>query len=191
MNTSDRLEAIRLAQTHVAQRPVYLDTETTGVGKSDVIVEIAVIDYDGSILVNSLVRPNKKIPFGATNVHGITDEMVKNAPLWSEVWEKVKAVLTDRAVAIYNADFDTRLMKQSHTNNQMHWRNPAGTTFFDVMQLYAQFYGKWNPRYGNYRWQSLDAAGKQCGIALQNTHRALDDTLLTRDLLRYMAKQEK
>ena len=57
------------------------------------------------------------------------------------------------------------------------------------MKLYAQFYGQWNPRHGNYRWQSLDQAGEQCGIPLQNSHRAKDDTHLTRALLEYMAAQ--
>ncbi|MBS1250445.1 MAG: hypothetical protein MAG431_02039 [Chloroflexi bacterium] len=46
MNPSPRAGAIRLAQKHLAQKPVYLDTETTGVTKNDVLVEIAVIDHE-------------------------------------------------------------------------------------------------------------------------------------------------
>jgi hypothetical protein len=41
---------------------------------------------------------------------------------------------------------------------------------------------------GAYRWQSLEAAGRQCHILLKNTHRALDDCLLAREILYYMAK---
>jgi len=190
MSASARLEAIRLAQKSISQFPVYLDTETTGIGKNDVLVEISVIDHDGSVLLDSLVRPNKLIPFEATKIHGITDEMVSDASQWPEVWLDVKSALAGRFVAIYNADFDIRLIKQSHTQNHMRWKKPAGTTFFDVMAFYAQFYGQWNPRYGNYRWQSLEAARKQCGLSLPNSHRALDDTLLTRALLHYMANQE-
>ena len=189
MNASARLEAISLAQKSISQRPVYLDTETTGIGKNDVLIEISIIDHDGSVLVDSLVRPNKPIPYDAIKIHGITEEMVKDAPLWPEVWGKVEAALAGRVVAIYNADFDIRIMKQSHAHNQMRWKNPNGTTFFDVMGLYAQFYGEWNHRYGNYRWQSLEAARQQCGLSLPNSHRALDDTLLTRALLHYMAEQ--
>ena len=189
MIASARLEAIRLAQKSISQLPVYLDTETTGIGKDDVLIEISVIDHDGSIFVDSLVMPNKLIPYEATKIHGISDEMVRDAPQWPKVWIEVEAALAGRVVAIYNTDFDVRIMKQSHTQTQMRWVNPSGTTFLDVMELYAQFYGKWNPRYGNYRWQSLEAARKQCGLVLPNSHRALDDTLLTRALLHYMAKQ--
>lgn len=189
MKAVDRLEAINIAKKRVAQYPVYLDTETTGVSKNDFVVEIAVIDHNGIVLVDSLVKPNKNIPFDATKIHGITNEMVKNASLWPEVWQEVKAALSNRVVAIYNADFDLRIMKQSHAYHQMRWQKPSGAMFFDVMRLYAQFYGKWNPKRKNYRWQSLEAAGKQCGLLLQNTHRAKEDTLLTRALLNYMAEQ--
>ena len=37
--------------------PVFLDTETTGLGRYDEIVEVAVVDLDGSVLINTLVRP--------------------------------------------------------------------------------------------------------------------------------------
>ncbi|MBS1250446.1 MAG: hypothetical protein MAG431_02040 [Chloroflexi bacterium] len=113
--------------------------------------------------------------------------MVVDAPRWSDVWPNVESALAGRAVGIYNADFDLRIMKQSHAHNQMRWIKPSGTTFFDIMKLYAQFYGKWNPQNKNYRWQSLDKARAQCGLTLPNAHRALDDTLLTRAVLHYVA----
>ncbi|NDD11792.1 MAG: hypothetical protein EB072_03880 [Betaproteobacteria bacterium] len=55
--------------------PVFLDTETTGLSPSsgDKIVEIAIVDGSGRILLNSLVDPGRAIPWHATNVHGITD----------------------------------------------------------------------------------------------------------------------
>jgi hypothetical protein len=38
------------------------------------------------------------------------------------------------------------------------------------------------------KWQSLDAAGRQCRLPLTNTHRAKDDTLLARAVFEYMVK---
>ncbi|OQY32343.1 MAG: hypothetical protein B6I38_04745 [Anaerolineaceae bacterium 4572_5.1] len=189
MTASDRAEAIRLAQKTIAQNPVYLDTETTGFKKNDVIVEISIIDHDGSPLVDTLVKPNKHIPYDAIEIHHITNEMVQIAPTWAEVWPEVEAAIAGRVVGIYNADFDIRLIKQTHAHNQMRWSKPNGASFFDIMEAYAQFYGQWNSRHGNYRWQSLEKAGVQCGLSLPNSHRALDDTLLTRAVLHYMAKQ--
>jgi len=45
-----RQKTIELARQMVEAKPVYLDTETTGLNKTDEIVEIAVVDWDGSIL---------------------------------------------------------------------------------------------------------------------------------------------
>ena len=189
MNSGARKEAIQLAQQWISKKPRYLDTETTGTGPHDHIVEISVIDHDGTILVNSLVKPTGKISPAARAIHGITDELVKGAPRWESVWAQVEAAMTNCAVGIYNADFDLRMMRQSHQRNWLRWTDPEGVEFFCIMKLYAQFYGEWNPRYGNYRWQSLDQAGRQCGIPLSNSHRAKDDALLTQALLEYMANQ--
>jgi DNA polymerase-3 subunit epsilon len=190
MNPGARKEAIQIAQKWMTQKPVFIDTETTGTDQNANIVEIAVIDHDGSVLVDSLVKPVGVIPAEATAIHGITNEIIKDAPRWEEVWHKVEDTISNRAVGIYNADFDLRMMRQSHQKNWMRWYDPEGTKFFCIMKLYAQFYGVWNNRRGSYRWQSLDAAGRQCNIPLPNSHRAKDDTLLTRKVLEYLAKQE-
>ena len=190
MNLSARKEAILTAQKWIAQQPVYIDTETTGTGPGDVIVEISIIDHAGNPLVDTLVRPVGSISPEARAVHGISNEMVREARRWEEIWPEVEAALSNRAVGIYNADFDLRMLQQTHQKNWLRWTNPAGSQFFCIMKLYAQFYGEWNSRRGGYRWQSLDAAGKQCGIPLPNSHRAKDDTLLTRAILAYMAQQE-
>lgn len=190
MNQSARKEAIQLAQQWLLKKPVYIDTETTGTGPNDGIVEIAIIDHDGSTLIDKLVKPVGLIPRGATDIHGITNDMVMDAPHWSTVWPEVESVIAHRRVGIYNADFDLRMMRQSHQMNWLGWLDPEGTEFFCIMKLYAQFYGEWNARRGNFRWQSLENAGRQCGIPLPNSHRAKEDTLLTRAVLEYMAKQK-
>jgi DNA polymerase III epsilon subunit-like protein len=189
MNSGARKEAIQIAQKWVTKQPVYIDTETTGTGPDAGIVEIAVIDHDGSVLVDSLVKPVGTIPANATAIHSITNEMVREAPRWEKVWQDVEKAVSNRAVGIYNADFDLRMMRQSHQINWMQWYPPEGTEFFCIMKLYAQFYGAWNSRRGSFRWQSLEAAGRQCDLPLPNSHRAKDDTLLTLAVLEYMAHQ--
>ena len=190
MNLSARKEAVRRAQEFIAKQPLYLDTETTGISPNDNILEIAIIDHDGLVLVDTLVRPVGAITPGAQAVHGISPDMLQDAPRWGEVWDQIEAVLAGRYLGIYNADFDLRMMEQSHNRNWMQWSPPQGMEVFCIMKLYAQFYGKWNPRRGSYSWQSLDSAGRQCGIPLPNSHRAKDDTLLTRAVLQYMAEYQ-
>jgi DNA polymerase-3 subunit epsilon len=185
----DRTTAILTARDKIALQPVYLDTETTGLADNDSILEISVIDHDGTVLVDTLVKPTGRIHPDALHVHGIHDEMVRDAPRWTEIWPQVETALAGRVVGIYNADFDLRLIQQTHKMHWMRWQIPEATQFFCIMKLYAQFYGQINPRYGSFRWQSLDAASKQCQLPLSNTHRAKDDTLLAQAVLQYMAEQ--
>ncbi|MGH7599625.1 MAG: 3'-5' exonuclease [bacterium] len=184
-----RAAAIQQAQDEILHKPVYLDTETTGLEKYDQIVEICVLDFNGSVLVDSLVKPTNKIPVGVTKLHGITDEMVKAAPTWPEIWPAVQAALTGRHVAIYSADYDMRVMKQSHRHHAMRWKL-KGANFFCIMKLYAQFRGEWDNYHGSFRWHKLEEAGRQCKIELPNAHRAKADALLARAVLHYVAESK-
>ena len=178
MSSAYRKRAIQTARDYGSFNPVFLDTETTGLHSTAEIVEISVVDYSGRTLLDTLVKPVHSIPWDVIRVHGITDEMVVDAPSWSEVWPQVESLIRSRYVGIYNADFDLRMMKQSHQLNAMPWERQEDH-FFCVMKLYAQFYGTG-------RWQKLGAAGRQCGLSLPNAHRAKDDTLLTRAIFEHM-----
>jgi DNA polymerase III subunit epsilon len=184
-NLTSRQQAIQTARQVIAQNPIYLDTETTGLDKSDEIVEITIINDEGSVLLNSLVRPSRPIPAAAMNVHGITDEMVQKAPAWPILWQQVRPLLINKTIVAYNSDYDHRLMQQSHARYQQPWRDRL--SFFDLLKLYAQFRGEWDSNRRSWRYFSLDQAGKSSNIALPNAHRATADTLLTRALLHYIA----
>lgn len=184
-----RWQAIREAQEKLKLEPVYIDTETTGLKGRDQVVEIAIVNHDGETLFESLVKPTMMIPPDAAAIHGIRDLMVADAPPWVDVWPLVEKAIAGREVAIYNADFDMRLMQQSHQQHGMGWRWVAQDPFC-VMRLYARFFAQWNASRGDYRWHSLDNAGRQSGIDLPNSHRARDDALLTRALLVHMAQSQ-
>jgi DNA polymerase III subunit epsilon len=183
----DRRAAIAQAQIELNKKPIYLDTETTGLKDHDQIVEICLLEHDGSIAFQSLVKPTAKIPSDVTRVHHITDAMVSTAPTWPEFWPQLEDILTTRRIAIYNAEYDLRLLQQSHVAHGLSWS--AAISHFCIMKLYAQFRGDWNSRAGSYRWHSLNDAGWQCGLDLPNAHRAHADTLLARAVLQYVAAQ--
>jgi DNA polymerase-3 subunit epsilon len=183
-----RRSAIESARQMIARRPVYLDTETTGLDSEAEIVEISLIDADGTVVLDTLVKPRLPIPAGATEVHGITNAMVADAPSWKAVWPRLAELISNRPVAIYNAEFDLKMMRQSHRANGMRW-DGRGAKFYCVMETYAQFYGKWNAYYGSYRWQKLEEAGRQCQIAMPNSHRALADAALAREVLLHIASR--
>ena len=187
METSYRRNAIQEARVLLETNPVYLDTETTGMHLSAEVIEIGIIDDLGEMLFDQLIRPRGKIDPAAGRVHGITYEMLASAPTWEQVWPQAEAVLLGRKIGVYNVEFDLRLIKQSHNRSWMTWALPDAN-FFDIMKLYARFYGDWDPYHKSFRYQSLEIAGRQCGIKLPNAHRAVDDCLLTRALLHYIAE---
>ncbi len=180
-----RQQAIQVAHQVIAQNPVYLDTETTGLERTDEIIEISIIDDAGQVLLNSLVRPLKSISAEATRINHITNEMVQSAPAWPILWQQVRPLLLGKTIVAYNSDFDYRLIQQSHACYHLPWRDKL--TFFDLLKLYAQYRAEWDPNRRSWRYFSLDQAGKTSGIALPNAHRSTADTLLTRALLHYLA----
>lgn len=187
MSTFARQQTILQARAALERHPVYLDTETTGLEDTAEIVDICILDDAGRTLIDSLVRPTQPIPAQASAVHGITNAMVSTAPTWPELWPQIKTALEGRTIATYNADYDQRLMRQSHKRHRLPW-DLEGVEFFCIMKLYAQFRGNWDSYRGTYKWHKLEAAGQQCQLSLPNSHRALADTQLARAVLLHMAQ---
>lgn len=199
--TPEEHEILRRAASHQAaawleMRPVYLDTETTGVGDGnkgplDEIVSIAVVDHDGTVLLDQLVRPRQCIPPAATAIHGITDEHVERMPHFDELWPRLVRVITGRNVVIYNAQFDQRMLNQSMRacGRGAQYRTYWAWTMC-AMTLYAQYVGDWNEYRGDYKWHKLSAAAEACGLTWCGAaHGALADAQMTRNLVHYMAAQ--
>lgn len=176
------------AREVLALQPLFLDTETTGTGPGDLIIEVGIVDAQGNELFNSLVNPGIPIPAESSAVNGITNADVADEPKWPQVWPKVEEILKGRAIGIYNADFDIRLLRQSNVAHGLPWTLDADQAFC-MMKMFSAWYGEWNPRYNGFKAHKLEFAGQLCGLKEQNTHKAADDARLTAELLRYLAAQ--
>ena len=174
------------ARDLMALNPVFLDTETTGTGANDLIIEVGIVDLEGNTLFDALVNPGIPIPAESSAVNEITDEMVADKPTWGQIWHEIEAVLRNRAIGIYNADFDMRLLKQSIEQAGLPWTLNDNQAFC-VMNLFAAWYGEWNKRHSDFKSQKLEFAGRFCQIDLPNSHHAVDDARLTAALMRYLA----
>jgi len=179
-------KVIQRARQVLALNPVFLDTETTGTGPADVIIEVGIVDLDGNTLYDKLVNPGRQIPAESSAVNEITDDMVANADPWPLVWAEIEPILKDRVIGIYNADFDLRLIRQSNAAHSIRASIADGQAFC-MMKLFAAYYGEWNPRYNGFKSQKLEFAGRVCQLDLANTHHAIDDARLTAALLKYIA----
>jgi DNA polymerase III subunit epsilon len=99
-------------------RPIaFIDLETTGVNLStDRIVELAVvkINPDGTrIAKRRLVNPQMPIPAATSEIHGITDDMVKDAPTFKQMSNEIKQFLDNCDLGGYNSNrFDIPLLME-------------------------------------------------------------------------------
>ncbi|MHC4413639.1 MAG: 3'-5' exonuclease [Planctomycetota bacterium] len=178
-------DAIRAARKIVASVPVYLDTETTGLGSDAQVIDIALIDTDGTELINTLVRPTIPISIEATRIHGITNEDVATAATFGQILPNLNSY-NDRLIVIYNKSYDLRLCNQSAKANKIEPWAPPETIC--AMELYAEFYGDWNDYHESYRWQKQSDAARQLGIEIPaDLHRGAADANLCRLIIEAMA----
>jgi DNA polymerase-3 subunit epsilon len=89
-----------------------IDTETTGFGKTDRILEIGIVLVDGNEIVQeweTLINPERDI--SNSNIHGIASELVSLAPTFSEVIDEISGFLDGRIFVAHNVAFDTKMLK--------------------------------------------------------------------------------
>lgn len=166
---------------------VVLDTETTGLEDDARIVDIAIVNATGDVLMDTLVNPGEPIPEDATAIHGITDTMVQGAPAFGSILTQLARVLEGRRCLIYNRPYDVARLRHELT---VHYRqeghpDPAESAaawletirFEDAMIPYSDWVGDWSDYWGNNTWQPLYGGD----------HRALGDCQAVLDRLREMA----
>lgn len=166
------------------KQPVFLDTETTGLGPEDQVIDVAVVDCSGRVLLNTLVKPTVALAPEVTAVNGITPEVLEAAPTFREIMTDLHHAVFGRQVVTYGAGFDVKMIRQ--TADAWRLRTPVPGAFC-AMLAYAEFNGQ-RAAWGQWKWQKLDAAAGQCGIPLPaQRHRALADAQLMRLVFLHMA----
>jgi DNA polymerase III subunit epsilon len=163
-----------------------LDTETTGLKQTDEIVQVGIVDKQGKTIFNSLVKPTKPVPRDAMAIHGISNEMLVNAPPFSELYVKLSSILAGQPLIAYNMEFDWRMLAQ--TNALYKLPNFFTGARHCAMLEYARYKGQFDLQRRTYRYYSLSQACKQQRIVVENAHDALGDVRLTLALMRKMAE---
>jgi DNA polymerase-3 subunit epsilon len=152
---------------------VFLDLETTGLNlATDRIVEIALlkVDQEGKKLVKrKLINPEKPIPGEVSAIHGITDDMVRDAPTFRQIANEVKQFLEGADLGGYNSNkFDWPLLMEEFLRAGLDF-DISDRRLLDVQKIYHQM----EPR-------NLSAAYKfYCSKELENAHSAETDVNAT------------
>jgi DNA polymerase-3 subunit epsilon len=168
-------------------RAVVLDTETLGIKPDAGLCDVAVVAMDGLPILNSLVNPGRPIPAEASDVHGIRDEDVRNAPNFADIYPDLCAVLTGRRVVIYNRAFDATVLDACCDRYELAAFGAA--SWECAMLAYSDFDGtrSTNWRRPGMKWHKLGEACDAMGVRLTGAHRAMADAQATRLLVLTMA----
>jgi len=143
---------------------VYLDTETTGLKATSEVLEIAIIDDDSTILLNTLLKPTKEKAWpGAMAIHNITPEDVKDSPTLSSIKEKIEEIISGKNLVIYNSSYDAPFLERAGVNLFF------AANISCAMNSYQNFSGQ-------DKWAKLSDAMDEIGGTWKGTsHRALSD----------------
>ena len=157
---------------------VLLDAEMTGVGVVDEIIELALMDMAGNSLYEGRFDPDTHITDGAYAVHNISEDQLWDCPKFSEAWPEIFPFLEGKTLLIYNSRSDIRMIHQTLKKQKV--KTPVLKSLC-VQELYEKFAGL-------KRSVTLEKACQDQGIDVEQNHRAMDDCLMTLDLIRAMAK---
>lgn len=153
---------------------VVFDLETTGLSsRFDQVVEISAVkvrDHEAVEEFSTLVNPGRPIPLMASDVNGITDEMVADAPGFQEALEKFSAFAGEMVLVGHNIyRFDLPFL---YRDAMAFWGRTIGNDFVDTFQMARVSL----PSLGRY---GLGALAKKYGIDTAGAHRALADCRMT------------
>jgi DNA polymerase-3 subunit epsilon len=155
---------------------IYFDIESTSVETETArIVELACIKYnpDGTQEEKTvLVNPGVPIPLEASEVHGITDEMVKDKPFFKQYAQAIRNWFEGCDLAGFNSDnYDIPLLSAEFERaglEGINW-NPS---LFDIMKLYRLLYPN----------TLSDVYKRLTGKELEGAHGAVVDIQATKEI---------
>ncbi len=158
---------------------IFLDTETTGLTTGrDQILELAIVDDDGDVLINQRFKPTRIQEWpDAQKINGISPEDLVGCPHFADYIEKIQNIISAaRRVVGYNTYFDLRMLHGEGVILGKH------TTVIDIMTDFAKIYGEWDQKRQAYRRQKLSTCANfyHYNWSGMHAHGALADTLATK-----------
>ncbi len=156
-----------------------IDVETTGgQARFERVTEIAIVLHDGRQVVDTystLLNPERSIPWNITQLTGIDDRMVANAPKFYEVARKIVEMTEGAVFVAHNVTFDYNFIREEFAR--------LGFTFSRQQLCTVRLARKVFPGLPSY---SLSNLKQHFGIRSDRAHRALDDTLATVTLFEHI-----
>lgn len=161
-----------------------IDIETTGgSARIEKITEIAIYQHDGEKITGefvSLVNPERNIPYFITNLTGITNEMVEDAPRFFEVAKQIIEFTEGRTFVAHNASFDYSFVREEFKSLGYNYKRNV----LDTVTLSRKLL----PGHRSY---SLGNICKDLNITINGRHRAAGDAFATTKLFEILISRDK
>ncbi len=155
---------------------VVFDIETTGLSKeTESITEIGAVKVvDGKIIdrFSTFVNPERPIPAEITKLTGITNEMVADAPVITEILPRFLEFCQDAVLVAHNANFDTGFIR---LNAERKCGIEVKNTVLDTLELSRSLLPE-------LKKHKLDIVCEQLGVSLEGHHRAVNDAEATAEV---------
>lgn len=163
---------------------VVFDFETTGISsETDDIVEISAVRAAGGRITDefsTLVNPGRPIPYSASMVNGITDDMVKDSPSVRDALTDFLKFAGDAVLVGHNIrTFDMKFLCRYARD---FWGLTIGNDYIDTLQLARAYL----PQLGHHRLTDLAV---HYGISAEGAHRALNDCRMNQMVFEQLAKE--
>lgn len=160
-----------------------VDIETTGNGyKGQKITEISIFLFDGKQVIDeftSLVNPEQNIPSFITNLTGIDNAMVRNAPKFYEIAKKVAEITQDTIFVAHNVNFDYNIIQDEFKS--------LGFDFKRKKLCTVRLSRKIIPGLQSYNLGNICSAEN---IPINGRHRAKGDAEATTELFRRLIERD-
>ena len=150
---------------------IVLDTETTGLDYTkEKMVEFAAVRLENGKIKDefqSLINPKQHIRKSSIAIHGITADMVEDAPTEEEAMPKIMEFIQDYPIVAHNAIFDFTFINEA---SKRVFGKEISNTRIDTQQMFKEVYPDLDSH-------GLEALTQKFNVPLTNHHRAMADTM--------------
>ncbi|ESQ78632.1 exonuclease domain-containing protein [Asticcacaulis sp. YBE204] len=156
---------------------VVVDIETTGGrSQSERVTEIGAVKMQRGEIIDrwqTLINPQRRIPAFITELTGISNDMVKDAPVFADIADDFAAFMKGGVFVAHNVNFDYGFLSHEYRRLERPFRYPKLCTVASMRKHYPGL-----AAYG------LKPLSREFNIELKNHHRAMSDALAAAELLK-------
>jgi DNA polymerase-3 subunit epsilon len=162
-----------------------VDVETTGLSpRHNGVIEIGLVKVSGLKIIDTystFINPGKDIPYFITQLTGITNEDVYDAPFFEDIADEITEFIGSNILTAHNLSFDSSFLKKEFIYCG---KEPLNNLGLCTLKLSRRIYPM-------LRSKSLGVVCKHLGLKNSGAHRALSDSEVTAKLLIKLIKEVK